>query len=66
MPVIGSSTETGLSAPGREQQRRARAFHQGLSEIGYVDGQNVVIEHRGRKANTTGYQVWYATSSSVM
>jgi len=42
MPVIGflnSSTPDG-------QPRRLRSFHQGLSEGGYVEGQNAVIEYR--------------------
>src|SRR5262245_11437542 len=41
MPVIGFlSSET----PGGYADRVA-AFRQGLSEVGYVDGQNVVIEY---------------------
>jgi len=42
MPVIGylSSTSPGPSAP------LVAAFHQGLSETGYVEGQNVAIEFR--------------------
>ena len=49
MPIIGwvSSTQSGAAATDREQQRRARAFHQGLRETGYVDGQNVTVEYRG-------------------
>jgi putative tryptophan/tyrosine transport system substrate-binding protein len=49
MPIIGwvSSTQSGVAATDREQQRRARTFHQGLRETGYVDGQNVTIEYRG-------------------
>src|SRR5882724_6031887 len=41
MPVIGflGSTSPGPSAD-------VTAFHRGLSEIGYVDGQNVAIEYR--------------------
>ena len=48
-PIIGwvSSTQSGVAATDREQQRRARTFHQGLRETGYVDGQNVTIEYRG-------------------
>jgi len=42
MPVIGffNSTSPGPFAP------QVAAFHQGLSETGYVEGQNVVIEYR--------------------
>jgi putative ABC transport system substrate-binding protein len=42
MPVIGflDSTSPGPDAPFLP------AFHQGLSETGYVDGQNVAIEYR--------------------
>jgi putative tryptophan/tyrosine transport system substrate-binding protein len=42
MPLIGflNSTSPGPNAPN------VAAFHQGLSESGYVDGQNVAIEYR--------------------
>jgi putative ABC transport system substrate-binding protein len=42
MPVIG------FLGPESEEMRTARflAFHQGLGEIGYVDGRNVAIEYR--------------------
>jgi len=42
MPVIGY---LGIAAPGPYDPRVA-AFHQGLSETGYVEGQNVTIEYR--------------------
>jgi putative tryptophan/tyrosine transport system substrate-binding protein len=42
MPVIGY---LGVAAPGPYDPRMA-AFHQGLSETGYVEGQNVAIEYR--------------------
>jgi ABC-type uncharacterized transport system substrate-binding protein len=42
MPVIGV---LGSSSPGLSAANLA-AFHQGLSETGYVEGQNVAIEYR--------------------
>src|SRR5258708_8985287 len=42
MPVIGS---LGSSSP-EAYAGRLRAFRQGLSETGYVEGQNVAIEYR--------------------
>jgi putative ABC transport system substrate-binding protein len=41
MPVIGFLRDTLLPAPDR-----VTAFHQGLKETGYVEGQNVAIEYR--------------------
>jgi putative tryptophan/tyrosine transport system substrate-binding protein len=42
MPVIGF---LGANSPGLNSSNIA-AFHQGLSETGYVEGQNVAIEYR--------------------
>jgi len=42
MPVIGLLGSASLDL----WARRMRAFHQGLSETGYVDGRNVAIEYR--------------------
>ena len=42
MPVIGF---LGVASPGRNPALVA-AFHQGLSETGYVEGQNSAIEYR--------------------
>jgi putative tryptophan/tyrosine transport system substrate-binding protein len=43
MPVIGF---LGSTSPGGQVARQVAAFQQGLSETGYVEGQNVTIEYR--------------------
>ena len=42
VPTIGFLSS---DSPGQATDR-LRAFHNGLSEIGYVEGRNVVIEYR--------------------
>ena len=42
IPVIGFLS----SASPRQYADRVRAFHRGLNEAGYVEGQNVEIEYR--------------------
>jgi putative tryptophan/tyrosine transport system substrate-binding protein len=42
MPVIGFLNNTSSETVAD----RLRAFHQGLKEAGYVDGQNATIEYR--------------------
>ena len=46
MPVIGY-----LDAGSLETRRDVvAAFHRGLSEAGYVEGQNVTVEYQDRKS----------------
>ena len=60
MPVIGylSSEAPGPSAP------LVAAFHQGLSETGYVGGQNVAIEYRWAREAMIGCPDWPPISSA--
>jgi putative tryptophan/tyrosine transport system substrate-binding protein len=44
MPVVGALSS--VSPEGRSE--RLRAFHQGLREIGYAEGQNVAIVTAGQ------------------
>ena len=50
MPVIGF---LGIGSPDKDD-RRVRAFRQGLSEVGYVQGQNVAIEFRWAEGYSDG------------
>jgi hypothetical protein len=56
MPVVGyltsGSPDLNINAV------RLRAFRQGLSEAGYVEGQNVAIEYRWAEVITSGCQQW--------
>ena len=62
MPVIGYLS-TGSPAPNAPS---VAAFRQGLSETGYVEGQNVAIVYRvGRRAAMTGCPHWPPISSAA-
>jgi putative tryptophan/tyrosine transport system substrate-binding protein len=61
VPVIGF---LGVASPGPSAQYVA-AFHQGLSETGYVEGQNVTTEYRWRRIAMIGSQDWPPTSSTI-
>src|SRR4029453_2623744 len=47
LPVVGFLRDVSLPLPDR-----VTAFHQGMKETGYVEGQNVAIEHRSAEGQT--------------
>ena len=49
-PVIGFLRSGSL--PGPDTTHRVTAFHQGMKQIGYVEGQNVAIEYRSDEGQT--------------
>jgi putative ABC transport system substrate-binding protein len=61
MPVVGY---LGLTSPVHAAPT-AVAFRQGLSETGYVEGQNLAIEYDGRRVAMTGCRHRPPTSSTA-
>ncbi len=61
MPVIGflGAGSSGASAA------LVAAFHQGLGETGYVEGQNVAIEYRWAEGRMIGCPHWPPISSAA-
>jgi putative ABC transport system substrate-binding protein len=59
VPVIGflSSVSAGASAG------MALGFRRSLAETGYVEGQNIAVEYRWRKADMIGCRRWLPISS---
>ena len=39
-------------------QHRAVAFRQGLHDLGYIEGRNIVVEYRDAKGETVGSPRW--------
>jgi putative tryptophan/tyrosine transport system substrate-binding protein len=61
MPVVGFLSNRMAS----ESVSVVAAFHQGLKEIGYVEGQNLSIEYVGRIFKTIGCRRWRPISFSA-
>jgi putative tryptophan/tyrosine transport system substrate-binding protein len=61
IPVIGY---LGVTSPGLSNPFVAE-FRSGLSEIGYVEGQDVAIEYRWAEAITIGCPHWPPSSSAA-
>src|SRR5438552_18975066 len=59
MPVIGY---LGNTAPG-PNARFLAAFRQGLSETGYVEGQNIAVEYRWAEGR---YDRWSALAADLV
>jgi len=58
---LGEAPRVGYISPGSPsdplRQRRLEAFRQGLRELGYVDGRNVVVESRWAEGQYARYAV---------
>ena len=54
MPVVGLLRDALLPEP--DSTHRVTAFHQGMKETGYVEGQNVAIEYRSAEGQTDKLQ----------
>jgi hypothetical protein len=61
MPVIGWMS--GRSP--EDSTHLVAAFHQGLREAGFVEGQNVSIKYRWHAVNTRSFRRWLPNSSAV-
>ncbi|MGC2413722.1 MAG: hypothetical protein WA459_13635 [Stellaceae bacterium] len=61
MPAVGW---LGMTSPGPYAQFVA-AFRRGLSDTGYVEGQNVAIEYRWPRATMIGSPHWPPISSAA-
>ena len=55
VPVVGFLNTL---SPTNLAQGSLDAFRQGLGVAGFVDGQNVSIEYRGRTVTMIGFQRW--------
>ena len=61
MPVIGVLSTNSSTSSGPFMA----AFRQGLSEAGYVEGQNVAIEYRWAEGHYDGCPHWPPISSAA-
>ena len=48
----------GYLGTGASNPHILRFFHDGLREFGWVEGQNIIVEHRFGKAAQTRYRGW--------
>ena len=60
MPVVGFIRPS----PPESVAHLLPAFRAGLKEIGFVEGQNVVVEYRFGDTSTSGFQPWRLNSSA--